>query len=74
MAKKTAARNAKLKPGPKPVDGGRIAATTIRSTVAWKAWVERLAEFERSTVADAVDHAIVEYARNKGFTEAAPRR
>ena len=74
MAKKKAGGKPKTKPGPKPVDGGRIAASTIRSTEAWKAWVERLAEFDRSTVADVVDHALVEYARNKGFTEAAPRR
>jgi hypothetical protein len=74
MAKKKSAKGARLKPGPKPVDGGKVAATTIRSTAAWKAWVERLAEFDRSTVADVVDHALVAYAREKGFAEAAPRR
>jgi hypothetical protein len=69
MAKKKAG-----KPGPKPVDGGRIATTPIRSTEAWKAWVEELAEFDRSTVSDVVDHALVAYARQIGFQKVAPKR
>jgi hypothetical protein len=74
MAKHRASDGDRAKPGPKPVDGGRVAATTIRSTAAWKAWVDRLAEFDRSTVADVVDHALVVYAREKRFAEAAPKR
>jgi hypothetical protein len=65
---------AKKKPGPRPVDGGRVAATNIRSTVAWKEWLDRLADFDRSTVADVVDHALVAYARQVGFKEVAPKR
>jgi hypothetical protein len=64
----------KKKPGPKPLDGGRVATTPIRSTAAWKVWVEELAEFDRSTVSDAVDHALVTYARQIGFTKVAPKR
>jgi hypothetical protein len=62
------------KPGPKPVDGGRVATTPIRSTDAWKRWVDELAEFDRSTVSDLVDHALVAYARQIGFPKVAPRR
>jgi hypothetical protein len=69
MAKKKAG-----KPGPKPVGGGRVATTPIRSTEAWKAWVEELAQFDRSTVSDVVDHALVAYARSIGFPKIAPQR
>lgn len=62
------------KPGPKPVDGGRVVLTNIRSTEAWKAWVDRLAEFRRETVADLIDHALVNLARESGFPEMPPRR
>jgi hypothetical protein len=65
---------ARKKPGPQPVDGGRVATTPVRSTAAWKAWVEELAEFKRMTVSDVIDHAIVAYARDEGFTKAAPKR
>jgi hypothetical protein len=68
MAKKQA------KPGPPPVEGNRTAASTIRSTPAWKAWVERLADFDRSTVSDLIDHALVAYAREKRFPDAPPKR
>jgi hypothetical protein len=66
---------AKKKPGPKPADGvGRLAATTIRSTEAWKSWLERLANHCRSNVSDTVDRGLVELARSVGFNELPPRR
>jgi hypothetical protein len=65
---------AKKKPGPKPVDGGRVAVIPIRSTEAWKAWVEELAESDRVNVSDLVDRALVAYAREIKFPKPAPKR
>lgn len=66
---------AKKKPGPKPDPSkSRDTTTMVRSTGAWKRWAEELAEFDRSTVSDLVDHALVAYARQIGFTKVAPRR
>jgi hypothetical protein len=66
---------ARKKPGPKPFEGvGRTAATTIRSTPEWKAWLDRLADHCRLNVSDTADRALVELARSVGFKEAPPRR
>jgi len=46
----------------------------VRGSPEWKAWLEGLAEFDRTTVADVADRAIVRYAREIGFTEPAPKR
>ena len=67
---------AKKKAGPKP-DPSRIrdAVTAVRSSAAWKEYVERLAEFDRApSVADLLDRSIVIYARERGFDEAPPKR
>ncbi len=72
---------AKKKPGPKPTEGvGRIETVAIRSTPAWKAWLERLAEHDSKirrqnpNVSDTADRAFVAYAREIGFLEVAPLR
>jgi hypothetical protein len=72
---------AKRKPGPKPVEGvGRTVPTTIRSTEAWKHWLERLAAFDAEArraspnASDTIDRALVAYARQIGFKEVAPLR
>jgi hypothetical protein len=65
----------KKKPGPKAAGGGgRTVLTNIRSSPEWKAWLDELAKFDRSTVADVIDHALVDYARGKGFPKPAPER
>ena len=67
---------AKKKPGPKP-DPQRVrsAVTNIRSSPAWKAWLERLADFNRSpSLAELVDDAVVMLARELKFPEAPPKR
>jgi hypothetical protein len=67
---------AKKKPGPKP-DPQRVrsAVTNIRSSPEWKAWLERLVEFNRSpSIADLVDDAVVLLAREIKFPEAPPKR
>jgi hypothetical protein len=47
---------------------------TIRSSAAWKAWVEKLAAHCRVDVAKLIDLSLVEHARIKDFSEEAPRR
>jgi hypothetical protein len=46
----------------------------IRSTKAYAAWLERLAEFDRSTVAGMIDRACAQYAKVIGFGEEPPKR
>ena len=67
---------AKKKPGPKPDPSRtRDAVTMVRSTVAWKAAVDRMAEFDRApSVSDLIDRAIAAYARTIGFPEPIPKR
>jgi hypothetical protein len=75
MAKKQAGR-----PGPKPVDGGRVAATIIRSTERWKEWLEGLSRFDakqqraKVNISDTADRAFVAYARSIGYQAPPPTR
>jgi hypothetical protein len=65
----------KKKPGPKPTEGvGRTVVTNIRSTPAWREWLVELAEFQRLTVADVIDQAVVAYARQAKFPKPIPKR
>jgi hypothetical protein len=58
-----------------PADGGTRGTTVaLRTSVGWKEWLDRLANFKRLTVADVIDQALVKYARDEGFDEVAPRR
>ncbi len=52
----------------------RPTALTIKGRVEWREWVERGAEFCRTDVAKLVDAALVEYLKQKGFEEPAPKR
>jgi len=47
---------------------------TIKGRPEWRAWVERAADFCRTDVAKLVDAALVEYLKQRGFDEPAPRR
>jgi hypothetical protein len=49
-------------------------ALTIRGSIEWRAWVDRGAEHCRTDVAKAVDAALIEYFKGRGFTEAPPKR
>jgi hypothetical protein len=64
----------KRKAAPPPDGGARATTVAVRSSLAWKEWVDRLAGFKRLTVADVIDQALVKYARDEGFTEVAPPR
>lgn len=49
-------------------------AVQVRGSAEWKAWVEKLAAFDRGTVADVADRAMAAYARMIGFGEPPPER
>lgn len=53
---------------------GKPLAVQIRGSAEWKAWVEELAEFDRSNIADMTDRAMAAYARTLGFLKPPPPR
>jgi hypothetical protein len=55
-------------------DGERKSITTLKGSQEWAAWLERLADHDRNTLAGLIDRALVEYAQNHGFKEEAPKR
>ena len=52
----------------------RPTALTIKGRREWRDWVERGADFCRTDVAKLVDAALVDYLKQRGFDEPAPRR
>jgi hypothetical protein len=63
------------RPKPKPVrENPRPTALTIKGRREWRDWVERGAGFCRTDVAKLVDAALVDYLKQRGFEEPAPRR
>lgn len=64
----------KKKPTPKPQPNRvRSATTTVRSTPEWKEWLDRFSAHVRKDLADAIDEALLRYARGEGF-EPPPKR
>jgi hypothetical protein len=51
----------------------RSAITNIRSTPEWKEWLVRFSDHVRKDATDAVDEALLRYARAEGF-ELPPKR
>lgn len=68
MAKKSG--KAKSSPGPTT----RRVVLQMKGTDEWKGWLERLASFLRTPTSTLVDHALVQYAKEKGFDEHPPQR
>ena len=62
------------KPAPAEVPSPRGMILSVRGTPEWRDWLNRLAEHNRVKVADAIDHAVVAWARQTGFTEPPPKR
>ena len=46
----------------------------MRGSAEYKAWLERLAEFDRSSVAEMTERSHARYAREIGFEEPPPKR
>ena len=72
MAKKAAPNSTESKPTPGP--GVRKTVLTIKGTDEWRGWLERLGDHLRTPTSTIVDHALVKYAKDVGFTEEAPKR
>lgn len=49
-------------------------AMSIKMTVAFRDWLNDLAEFDRSTAVQVMEKGAVAYARQVGFTKPAPKR
>ena len=49
-------------------------ALQVRSGPEWKAWLEKLAKYDRTTAAEVADRALAAYARSIGFPDAPPDR
>ena len=63
------------KPKARPTrENPRPTALTIKGRAEWRDWVERGADFCRTDVAKLVDAALVEYLKQRGFDEPAPKR
>ena len=65
----------------RPAKGPKLAEKTQRATLVtirgrpkWRDWVERAAAFCRTDVSKLVDAALIEYLKQRGFGEPAPRR
>jgi len=62
--KSRGSRMGKKKPkGAEEWKGGKPFALQMRGDPAWKKWVEGLAQFDRSTVADVTDRALLALRR-----------
>lgn len=70
---KTKASKPKQEPSPQE-PAIRRAVLQMKGTDEWKAWLDDLAKFLRMPTSSIVDNALVDYAKAKGFTKAAPER
>lgn len=52
----------------------RRTVLTIKGTDEWRGWLERLGKHLRTPTSTIVDHALVRYAKENGFSEPAPER
>ena len=68
------AKKKTLSPVASPPPGERKSITTLKGSVEWASWLERLADHDRNTVVGLIDRALAEYAVNHGFKEEPPKR
>lgn len=57
------------KPGP-----DRQVVLSIKGSTDFRDWLYELAEYQRLTAVQVIELALVEYARNHGFSKVAPKR
>jgi hypothetical protein len=65
---------AKKPPAQQPATKPKSTVLTIKGSEEWKGWFERFADFLRTPGSTVVDHALVSYAKEKGFKEEPPKR
>ncbi len=61
-------------PRKSPDDEPRGTLFSVKGRRAWLEWLDRLAEYDRSTRADLLDRAVARYAKSIGFDESPPER
>ena len=61
------------RPGPEPT-GRRPTVLTIKGSLEWKAWLDRLSKHCRIGTSSVVDLALAEFAKKQGFDEPPPPR
>lgn len=77
MAAQAKAKRSRMAKKKRPVEewgAGKPLALQVRGTPEWKAWIDELARFDRSTVADVVDRSLAAYARAINFPQQPPPR
>jgi hypothetical protein len=60
--------------GKKAAKSRKPGGISIRCTPAWREWAEKGADHCRTSVSQAIDVALIDYYRSKGFNEPAPKR
>jgi len=65
---------AKKRPAGEPAKQPKGVLPAVRGSDEWRAWVERLAEFDRVSFPILIDRALAEYAKGIGFAEPPPKR
>jgi hypothetical protein len=65
---------AKKKSEPPKVKERSPNGLVIRCSPEWRDWLKRLAEHDRTSMAEVLDRGAMDYARKVGFKEGAPRR
>jgi ferric-dicitrate binding protein FerR (iron transport regulator) len=58
----------------KPRMGERGANVVVPGSAEWRAWVDELVAFDRKTITQVVDRALMYYAERIGFTTPPPPR
>jgi hypothetical protein len=59
---------------PAPPPGPRRTVLTIKGTDEWRLWLEGLGKHLRTPTSTIVDHALVRYAKEVGYSAEAPER
>jgi hypothetical protein len=71
----TMARPKKRREAPKAGgQGPRQVILSVRGSAEWRDWLNELARYNRVKTADAIDHALVAWARQTGFKKPPPPR
>lgn len=52
----------------------RVPITSFRGSPEFAAWFEGLCEFARLSSTSTIEHSLILYAREKGYTRPAPKR
>jgi hypothetical protein len=54
--------------------GRRSTVLTIKGMDDWKEWLKGLSDHLRTPISTIVDHSLIMYAKDKGYTREPPKR